>query len=785
MAGHDTPPVHELFDTLDIGLIVIGAGRRIVAWNAWMASASGIAETAACGRRIEELFPPERARRLRRAVAEALRTGATTVITHALHPGLLALRTPAGQALLHTISVRASAGPGRRRCIIQVFDVTAAARRETVLRERQNARYNAVVDSAADAILTMDSAGLIQMANPSALRSLGYAPAEMLGQPITLLFGQEAQWTTAWAALLRGERQQRPLDLVARRRDGSLSFVEMSASRWSSDDRFFVTAILRDVNERHRAERALRHLNETLEERVALAIRQRKLLADMVEATDGLVLAVDLDRRILAVNTAQADAFARLFGTRPCVGDDLHTVLVPDREDARRILMLWDRALRGERFTSLQHLGPERALRWYELKFDTLHDAEGRRVAAFQFAYDVTARVDSEMQLAQAQEALRQSQKMEAIGQLTGGIAHDFNNLLTGIIGAMDVLKRRLAARRYEDTARFMDAAVASANRAAALTHRLLAFARRQPLDPRPVDVNRLIQGTEELLSRTIGEQVALHTDLAEGLWPALSDTSQLESAILNLAINARDAMPEGGRLVLSTRNAVLRETTAFAGDEVLPGDYVVVTVADTGAGMPPGVVARAFEPFFTTKPLGQGTGLGLSMVYGFAKQTRGGVGIESDEGRGTRISIYLPRFLGTAAREDEAPAEELPRGQGMNVLLVEDDASVRLLIAEVLRELGYSCIEATDGQAALPILASNIHIDLMITDVGLPGMNGHQVARLARQQRPNLRVLFVTGYAEHATGDTRFLEAGMTMITKPFSLDLLALRIRDMLAPP
>jgi PAS domain S-box-containing protein len=379
------------------------------------------------------------------------------------------------------------------------------------------------------------------------------------------------------------------------------------------------------------------------------------------------------------------------------------------------------------------------------------------------------------------EEALRQSQKMDALGQLTGGIAHDFNNLLTGIIGSLDLVRRRMADGRSGEVPRFMDAASTSAQRAAALTHRLLAFARRQSLDTKPSDVNALVQGMEELLHRTLGEQVSLSTELSEGLWPALADDNQLENAILNLAINARDAMPEGGRLTIETANTRLDAAYAATAEDVSPGDYVMIAVSDTGSGMPPDVLAKAFDPFFTTKPIGEGTGLGLSMIYGFIKQSAGHVRIYSEVGHGTTIKMFLRRA--EEARETAADeAGEVPLGQGETVLVVEDDEAVRLIITSVLEELGYRHLEAPDGYRALPILQSDVRIDLLVTDVGLPKMNGRQLAEMARAARPGLRVLFVTGYAEKAAVRHGFLEPGMEMLMKPFALDALATKIRGML---
>ena len=404
-----------------------------------------------------------------------------------------------------------------------------------------------------------------------------------------------------------------------------------------------------------------------------------------------------------------------------------------------------------------------------------------------------------------AEEALRQSQKMEAVGQLTGGIAHDFNNMLTGIIGSIDLMRRRIASGRLIGLERFMDAAEASAHRAAALTHRLLAFSRRQSLDARAIDVNALVGSLEDLLSRTIGEHVALQVNLGHGLPLAHADANQLENALLNLAINARDAMPDGGLLTIGTSGVQQDQDDAAAGHigELLPaGDYVMVSVSDTGLGMTADVLARAFEPFYTTKPLGQGTGLGLSMIYGFARQSGGSVRIQSRPGEGTVVRICLPVAgavpphiaLHLVPGHLTPGASRPPAGRGLpdgiaatratgeTVLVVEDDPAVRLLVLEVLRELGYEAVEAADAQAALPVLDSARRIDLLVSDVGLPGMNGRQLAEIARQTRPALPVLFMTGYAENATIRSGFLAEGMQMVTKPFALDEMARRIREMI---
>ncbi|WP_397453539.1 GAF domain-containing protein [Pseudomonas sp. NA-150] len=379
-----------------------------------------------------------------------------------------------------------------------------------------------------------------------------------------------------------------------------------------------------------------------------------------------------------------------------------------------------------------------------------------------------------------AEEALRHAQKMDAIGQLTGGIAHDFNNMLTGVLGALDLIQRRVAAGRVGEIDRYINAAMTSANRAASLTHRLLAFARRQSLNPQAVDVNRMVMSMEELLRRTIGESIELRIDLQPQLWQANTDEHQLENALLNLVINARDAMPDGGRLAIGTSVARIEVQQ----DTLAPGEYVLLTVEDSGFGMSTDVLDRAFDPFFTTKPIGQGTGLGLSMVYGFMKQTGGHVQIDSVEQEGTRIHLYLPCHLQQGERHMAEPDTlGTPRAeQGEQVLVVEDEVAVRMLVTDVLRELGYSTLEASDSKTALPLLQSSARIDLLVSDVGLPGLNGRQLAEIARQFRPDLRVLFMTGYARTAQVRSDFLDTGMDMLIKPFTIDELALKVRKMI---
>ncbi|WP_395599652.1 PAS domain S-box protein [Pseudomonas sp. A1437] len=386
--------------------------------------------------------------------------------------------------------------------------------------------------------------------------------------------------------------------------------------------------------------------------------------------------------------------------------------------------------------------------------------------------------------LMQAEEKLRQSQKMEAVGQLTGGLAHDFNNLLAGISAALELMQKRIAQGRFKDVDKYLATAQGATKRAAALTHRLLAFSRRQTLDPRPTDVNTLIVGMTELIQRTVGPSIRLKTLVAPDLWPALVDASQLENALLNLCINARDAMPDGGSITVETANRAVAVESVRTLD-IPEGEYLCLCVTDTGTGMSTEVIAKAFDPFFTTKPLGQGTGLGLSMIYGFTKQSGGHVRVHSQVGQGTTMCIYLPRYRGEAKQNHDATRSTTAPlvKAGETILIVDDEPTVRMLLKDVLSELGYTVLDAADSIEGLETLRSNAQIDLLITDVGLPGgMNGRQMADAGREIRPKLKTLFITGYAENAVIGSAQLGPGMQVLTKPFAVDTLVSRVSDLL---
>jgi PAS domain S-box-containing protein len=539
-----------------------------------------------------------------------------------------------------------------------------------------------------------------------------------------------------------------------------------------------------EIERRKQAEAQLRELNDTLEERV------RERTRDLQAANEQFRLLVQgvVDYSIFmlspegSVSTWNAGA-ERIKGydAADVVGKHFSVFYTPEAREAGEP----SRALEEAREKGRVEMEGWRVRKdgsqfWASVVIDAVRNDDGRLIGFAKITRDITAQRDARAQLELAREALFQSQKMESVGQLTGGIAHDFNNVLAGIIGALNLLQRRIKAKRFDETEKYISAALDAANRAAALTSRLLAFGRRQSLDIQPINVASAVRAVRSMLSSTLGENVVVELKIEDDTLVALADQHQLESALLNLALNSRDAMPDGGKVTITTATEHVR---AERYGELKPGDYVSVSVADTGSGMSADVIERAFEPFFTTKPSGAGTGLGLSMVYGFVKQTGGNVTIDSVEGVGTTITIYLPQASTEAEKAQHSEKADAPEGQGEVVLVVEDDRHVRMLVMDVLEELGYQAKEATDANGALPYLESGQRLDLLISDVGLPGLNGRQLADIARHHRPGLKVLFLTGYAAHAAVRSEFLAQGMDLMTKPFELDALAGKIKDMLA--
>ena len=581
-----------------------------------------------------------------------------------------------------------------------------------------------------------------------------------------------------WRALQIGAVIAVPL-LVQGRLAGMMRVHAVGPRDWTESEIDFTREVADRAfaaYERGEAQLALQRLNTRLEQLVEERTRERDRVWTVSQ--DMLVI-TDRAGGIISVNPAWTATLG--WSSADLVGRTTVWLEHPDDRAATQA----ERARLAEGARTLRFVNRLRDTAGHYHWISWTAAVEGERI--YGVARDISAEREAETALRQTEEALRQSQKMEAVGQLTGGIAHDFNNLLQGILGNLEIIRKSVEAGRTDRLERFIGSAVQSAKRAAGLTHRLLAFSRRQSLDLRPLDVNDLVHSLDDLLRRTLGENVQLHFELAPGLWPARSDANQLESALLNLAINARDAMPGGGRLSVHTENVVVPAGAPAPADAPEPGDYVMVAVGDSGVGMSEDVRARAIDPFFTTKPLGQGTGLGLSMVYGFVKQSRGHLRLDSEPGRGTTVRLYLPRAAALVAEDGGATAPTVEAAglvsAAQSVLVVEDDPGVRMLVVEVVNRLGHQVCEAADGQAALPLLQRLRRLDLLISDVGLPGLNGRQLADLAREAWPGLPVLFISGYAEQAAVRSGFLAPGMELIAKPFSLDVLAAKVGAMLS--
>jgi PAS domain S-box-containing protein len=661
----------SILDAVNGGLIVLDRAGRVVIWNAWMRLSSGITVEGARGKLLGEVFPQAQLHRLLAAIATALKSGASTIITHALNESLLPLWTRSRQALLHDITVSPIGETPPDGCVIAITDVTAATRRVRYLRDQQDARYDAVVASAPDIIITVDEEGLIEFANPAAHARFRRPNGNLAGTHAADLFETRNEWAALWLGAIDSTGAGQSKGLIAANTGGELRYFEASASRWRSGARQFATVILRDVTERRAMVTALR------------------------------------DSESAARNAAAA-------------------------------------------LTELNR---------------TLEERVQARTA----------------QLVKAEAALRHSQKMEAIGNLTGSIAHDFNNLLHVISGNLHLLKRYVSGNA--DAERRVQIALDGVARSAKLSSQLLAFARRQPLAPKVINLGHFIGDMEDIIRKAVGEGVAVETVIAEGLWNSLVDPGNLENALLNMAINARDAMEGGGRLLIEVTNVVLDADYVTAHETVMRGEYVMIAVTDTGSGMSAEVIEQAFEPFFTTKPEGRGTGLGLSMVYGFVKQSGGHIDIESMVGQGSTIKLYLPRSMQSADTLTEVDPVPVSGGNEM-ILVAEDDEHVRETVVAMLNDLGYRVLKAKDAQSALSIIESGMPIDLLFTDVIMPGpMKSTELARKARERMPSLAVLFTSGYTEGAFAGAGSVGESVELLSKPYSREALARKLRYMLA--
>jgi PAS domain S-box-containing protein len=636
-----------VFDAIDIGLVVIDSEGRVAGWNDWMARVSRRTAQQVLGKTFFEIFPDARGTRMPSVIDDAFQAGSSSILTHTLN-ALLPLQSEGGEPLLHNIVVRPVSSGQANYCLLQITDVTMAVTRERVLRDRQNARYHAIVDSAPDAIITVGSDRQIQWVNGAVDHVLGYEHSELLGQKLDILLEPDNRLLHALAESSVDRKRDAAISVVGRFKNGKSAHFEISLGHWRADQRDFVTTIWRDVTERVAADAALRDArdalqksNEELESRVEERTREREV------------------------------------------------------------------ALRQ----------------------------------------------------------LNESQKMESIGQLTGGVAHDFNNLLAVVLGSLSLLKKSVP----DDPriSRLLDRAIQGAERGATLTARLLAFARRQELKVEFVALQKLIPDMLDFLRHSVGPNIVLHVEISPEVWAIEVDANQLELALINLAVNARDAMPQGGSLTIACHNEEDGKHIGLQGDA-----FVCITVTDTGEGMSETTLAHAQEPFFTTKGVGKGTGLGLSMVQGFTAQSGGTMRIRSRPGEGTSVTIWLPRAKNEDKTADaEAPLAEPKEVQSLRVLLVDDDILVSMGAADMLMDLGHSVTEASSGLHALKMLETDAPFDVVVTDYAMPGMNGFELAQRIKARNPKLPIVLATGYAELPAD--RSIEFGH--LSKPYTSKELA----------
>jgi PAS domain S-box-containing protein len=669
-----------------------------------------------------------------------------------------------------------------------------------------------VINGFTDLLLLVEAGGSVVAGNDAFAKALDVPADSLAGQSLFSLITTTREQAAQYLRLCSASRQAFPGSLVFRRADGVKLACRCDGAALRPSGRIGpdvlmlrcrlqpeavsrftvlnqkISDLTREIMGRRNAEQQLQQLNDELETRVEERARQitetfarldeseRRFRLFVEGVLDYAIFMLDPDghvtnwnagaQRIKGYTAAEiiGQHFSRFYTdedqTRDVPGYALRTAIRAGTFEAEG----WRVRKGGGKF-------------WASVVITAIRDDSGKLLGFSKVTRDLTEK-------RAAEEQLRQAQKMEAIGQLTGGVAHDFNNLLTVIGGSLETLQRH-SIPESDDSHRLIRAAMRGVERATNLTHRLLAFSRRQPLDPKPLDLNRLVIGMSDLMSRTLGEHVTIETVLSGGLWRVSADPNEVENAVLNLAVNARDAMLSGGRLTIETANTHLDEAYAAAHEEVRAGQYAMLAVTDTGAGIPREIIGKVFDPFFTTKKLGEGTGLGLSQVYGFIKQSGGHVKIYSEPGEGTTVRMYLPRLL----TPDMAPDEERKPGmaptaaESETILVVEDDADVRAYSTEILRELGYDVVEAAEGDTALALIATQPQIKLLFTDVGLPGpFNGRQLADEARTRRADLKVLFTTGYARNAIVHQGRLDPGVDLIVKPFTYAALAAKIRAVL---
>ncbi|HLZ65356.1 MAG TPA: PAS domain S-box protein [Aliidongia sp.] len=658
---------------------------------------------------------------------------------------------------VRNVADRTRAAIQRRHAEDALRDLAASLERQVAER---TADRNRLWRLSGDIMLVARLDGVITAVNPAWTTVLGWRERELVGKNlITLVHPDDEERTRAGALRLSGGKALRRFDNRHLHKDGSYRWISWTAV--ASDD--VISAVGRDVT----VEKAQTEALERSEALMRSAFESSYQYQGFV-TPEGIVL--DANPVSLAgIKAGLEDVVGKPFWDTPWFTG---TAGVPEQ-----IKAAFPDVVAGKTFRREVTVELPTGARAFDFSLRPVVNGTGGVLAVIVEALELTER-------RAAEEQLRHAQKMEAVGQLTGGLAHDFNNLLTGIAGSLELLKDRFAQGRFAGAERYVKTAIGAANRATALTQRLLAFSRRQMLEPRPTQANELISDMKDLIQRTVGPAIRVEAIPFPDLWTTLCDQHQLENAVLNLCINARDAMIGGGCLTIETANTTFEEREIYAG-ELLPGDYVTICVTDTGSGMSSEIVSRAFDPFFTTKPIGKGTGLGLSMVYGFVKQSGGNVVIASTVGRGTTVKIHMPRYQGPALEEEPAAVPiDVPRANdGECVMIVDDEPSVRMLAKDVLEALGYSAIEAKEASTSLEVLQSPTRIDLLVTDVGLPGyMNGRQLADAARELRPDLKILFITGYAENVAFGSDTLAPGMEVMTKPFSMEAFAAKIRTMI---
>ncbi|GGD43756.1 PAS domain S-box protein [Aureimonas glaciei] len=643
---------------------------------------------------------------------------------------------------------------------------------EAALRARE-AQFRTLAQAVPNHVWTATADGLLDWFNEKVYAYGGVTEAELLGAGWTRLVHPDdlkaagASWANAVKNELRYETEFR-----IRRADGNFRWHVVRAEPVPGDDgakRWIGTNT--DIHEQRVALSVLSAAKETLQAEVDQRTRERNRLW---ENSQDISIVVDMEGRFRAINPAMT----RILGWRPedMVGRPVFDFVVAEdiakTEEALSIAT-------GDSLdaTVVRYRHKDDGFRWISWV------AAPENGVIFATGRNVTGEMEAQAELALAQEALRQSQKMEAVGQLTGGIAHDFNNMLAVVIGSLDLLGRR-ADGSDPRSRRHIDNAMEGARRAATLTQRLLAFSRQQPLNPEALDANRLVSGMSDLLRHTLSGNIRLETVGGGGLWRCLVDANQLENAILNLAANSRDAMPEGGRLTIETQNAHLDDRYAAGNIGLAPGQYVLIAVTDSGTGMSAHVIEKAFDPFFTTKEVGKGTGLGLSQVYGFVKQSGGHVKIYSEPGRGTTVKLYLPRHIGEGEtiEQESFSAAILPEETTQLVLVVEDDETVRRMTLDAFQEIGYRTLEADGAGEALRLLELHPSVDLLFTDIVMPEVDGRRLADEALKRRPDLKVVFTTGYTRNAVVHNGVLDAGVDLLTKPFTLEELLDKVRSVL---